>query len=193
MILHDGTLISEEILKAKFICDIEKCKGACCIEGDRGAPIEQDEIAQVSEQLHTILPYLGTEAKNWIAEHDFYERDPDGGFTTTCLPNGKCSFVIEESDGILSCGIEKAFRNNKTSFIKPISCHLYPIRIKQYAKYHALNYDRWEICNAACSLGEREGVRVYEFLMEPLIRKFGEDWYGELKSLADSYLSKQNS
>jgi hypothetical protein len=191
MILHNETLISEDIINAHFICDIEKCKGACCIEGDRGAPIEQDEIEIVSDQLPKILPYLGKAAQDWIAKHDFFERDPDGGFTTTCMPDGRCSFVVEDTNGTLSCGIENAHRDKAIDFIKPISCHLYPIRAKQYSTYYALYYDRWEICTAACSLGEKEGVRVYEFLEVPLIRKFGQSWYKELKEVANSFLAQE--
>lgn len=192
MILHGDTLISEDVIEAKFICDIQKCKGACCIEGDRGAPIDEDEIEQLKVDLEAIKPHLSPEGIAWIEEHGFAEKDPDGGFATTCLPDGKCSFVVEAENGLLSCGIENAYHAGDTSFLKPISCHLYPIRVNQYSNYHALNYHEWNICSAACSLGAKEGVRVYEFLKTPLIRKFGEDWYTELSQLAEAYLSNAN-
>ena len=125
--------------------------------------------------------------RSFASDHSF----PARGFATTCLPDGKCSFVVEKKDGTLSCGIENAYHAGDTTFLKPISCHLYPIRLSEYSEYSALNYNQWEICKAACALGEKEGVRVYEFLAQPLIRKFGEDWYEELKKLATSYLSEQ--
>lgn len=190
MILHGESLISEDVINARFICDIEKCKGACCIEGDRGAPLEAAEIEKISEDYDQIQEYLSEDGKILISHIGFYEEDPDGGHTTTCLPDGRCSFVIKDADGILSCGIENAYRDGKTDFRKPISCHLYPIRVSQYAHYHALNYHQWDVCKAACSLGEKEGVRVYEFLKDALIRKFGEQWYTELQELAQSYLNK---
>jgi len=193
MILLQNTLISEDVIDRKFICDIERCKGACCIEGDQGAPVEKDEVELIKSQLTGIAKHLSEEGQAWIDEHGFVEEDKDGDLVTTCLPDGKCCFVTEDQNGKLACSIEQAYYAGDSTFLKPISCHLYPIRISKYVEYHAVNYHQWDICSDACALGNKVGVRVYEFLEAALIRKFGADWYSELKQLAESYLATKDA
>lgn len=190
MILLQNTLVSEDVIDEHFICDIEKCKGACCIEGDKGAPLDSDEVSILSADYQKIAPFLDEDGRNWIEAKGFYEIDDDGEAVTTCLPDGRCSFVVKESDGSLACGIEKAHYAGASDFLKPVSCHLYPIRVNKYADYHAVNYHRWDICSAACALGDKKGVRIYEFLEASLRRKFGDDWYEELSALAKAYIDK---
>lgn len=189
MILHGDTLISENILEKNFICDLEKCKGACCIEGDSGAPLTNEEVHEIQKELDQIKPYLTATSVKAIAKHGFYEVDKkDGELLTTCLPTGECNFAIRDDGGVLGCGIEKAWKEGKTSFRKPISCHLYPIRLKQVGDYTGLNYDKWSICKPACKLGDAHKLPVYKFLKEALVRRFGKKWYKELEEIATSYL-----
>ncbi len=186
MILFENTLLSEELFDNHFICDLTKCKGACCVEGDFGAPLEEKEIAILENELDKILPYLSMEAVTQIKSKGVWEKDKDGDIVTTCLPSGECNFSFRNEQGILSCGIEKAWKEGETQFRKPISCHLYPIRISKVGEYDALNYNRWEICKPACKLGEKHKVTVFAFLKEPLIRKFGENWYNEVTAISSS-------
>ncbi|MFC5411037.1 DUF3109 family protein [Larkinella bovis] len=180
MILIDNTCISDDVAEKFFVCNLDKCKGACCVEGDLGAPLEADELPILEEIYPLIKPYLMPEGVKAIEKHGLYESDGDDGFVTTTIDGRECVFATYDKRGILKCGIEAAYNDGKVNFKKPISCHLYPIRITKYENFHALNYDRWPICNPACSFGEQLGVEVYKFLKEPLIRMYGEKWYGEL-------------
>jgi len=185
MILLENTLVSEDVLDQNFICNLTACKGACCVEGDFGAPITEEEIAIIKKNLDSILPFLQKESIDEITKRGIWEKDIDGDLVTTCLPTGECNFSIrDKQDGILKCGIENAFLNGKSDIKKPLSCHLYPLRISKVGDYEAVNYHKWDICKPACELGKKEGVAVYKFLKEPLIRKFGEDWYKELDAIA---------
>jgi hypothetical protein len=185
MIIHEQTLISEDVFEKKFICDLSRCKGACCIEGEQGAPLDEDEIRLLEKELDQIKPFLTPEGVAAIEAKGFWETDPDGDLVTTCLPAGECNFSIY-TDGVLGCGIEQAWKAGKTTFRKPISCHLYPIRIAQVGDYEALNYHRWDVCKPACQLGEQHKVPVYRFLKDALIRKYGESWYKELDGIAEA-------
>ena len=189
MIIHQNTLISEDIIESNFICNLEKCKGACCVEGEFGAPLNEDEIKILESEFTNYKPFLSDAGIKAIKKNGVWEKDRDGDIVTTCLPNGQCNFSIYEN-GILGCGIEKAFNEGKTTFKKPISCHLYPIRITQVAEFEALNYSRWDICKPACNLGNKHKVPIYKFLKEPLIRKDGEDWYTELELICEAYLEQ---
>lgn len=181
MILIEDTVISDDIAENFFVCDLGKCKGACCVEGDLGAPLEDVELAILEEIYEDVKPYLSAEGIKAIEAQGKYVKDFEGDFSTTTIDNKECAYAIYDDRGILKCGIEQAYLDGKTDFKKPISCHLYPIRITKYDNYHALNYDRWDICSAACTLGDKLGVPVYKFLKEPLIRAFGEEWYTELE------------
>ena len=193
MIIIENALVSEDILENNFICDIEKCKGTCCIEGDAGAPLNQDELKIIQSQLYFIKPYLSDEAIQDIERRGFYEKDKDGDLVTTCQPDGLCNFASIDKQGILACGMEQAYLDGKTTYKKPISCHLYPIRISQVGQYEALNYHSWDICKAACALGEKHKTPVYSFLKEALIRKFGEEWYNTLDEIAEDWNEQKNT
>lgn len=173
-------LISDEVLTERFICDLQDCKGACCIEGDAGAPLELDEVLELEEVLPVIWDGLDLQARKVINKQGVAYTDPEGQLVTSIVSGKDCVFTCYDEKGCCFCAIEKAFREGKTKFRKPISCYLYPIRVKQVGDMEALNYNRWNICKAAVLLGQKEDVRVYEFLKEPLIRKFGEAWYQEL-------------
>lgn len=181
------TLVSLEVIKEAFICDLDACKGACCVEGDSGAPLLEEEVPIISKDLDKILPYVDEKGKALIKSVGFYEIDHrDNEPVTTCVNNKACSFVSYEN-GYSFCGIEQAFNDKKTEFMKPISCHLYPIRLSKVGRFTALNYHRWEICSPACVLGKKEKTAVYKFLKDPLIRAFGEEWYNELSLIAEEY------
>lgn len=183
MIILGNTLVSEDLLEKHFICDLGKCKGACCVEGDFGAPLLAEEIPVIEQHLDHIKPYLVPEALDAIANKGVWEKDCDGDLVTTCLPTGECNFSYREN-GILSCGIEKAWKEGKIDFQKPVSCHLYPIRISDVGQYEALNYHRWDVCKPACKLGDEHKLPVYRFLKGALVRKYGTDWYNELDEIA---------
>ena len=180
MILIDNTCISDDIEDQLFVCNLDKCKGACCVEGDSGAPLDEDELAILDEIYPHVEPYLTQAGKDVIAKEGTYTKDWDGDYVTPIINGKECAYALYDERGILKCGIEQAYNDGKISYKKPISCHLYPIRVTKYEQYHALNYDRWEICSPACSLGQELGVPVYKFLKEPLIRAYGPEWYNQL-------------
>ncbi len=180
MIIVGKAILSEDIIEKHFVCDLIKCKGACCVEGDLGAPIDLEEIELIKKNLEAILPYLTESGREVIENEGFYLKDWEGDFSTTTVNGKECSFAVYKENGILSCGIEQAWREGKSTFRKPVSCHLYPIRVDKYGDNEALNYNRWDICSPACDNGLALKVHVHEFLKEPLIRKFGEDWYKQL-------------
>jgi len=186
MIIHEPTLISEDLFDKQFICDLSKCKGACCIEGEFGAPISKQEIELLEKELPAILPYLTKESQKALKKKGVYEKDSEGDLVTTCLPTGECNFAYRDKQGILGCGIEKAWKEGKITFQKPISCHLYPIRITKVGTFEALNYHKWDICKPACKLGKENNMPVFKFLKDALIRKFGEKWYAELEEIAEA-------
>lgn len=174
-------IVSTQIFDRKFVCDLSACKGACCIEGDAGAPLTLEEIDQLEENLEVIKPFMRPEG---IAEVDkngvFYMHDEQEP-VTALVNGGECAFVYFDEKGITKCAVEQSFYAGKSTFKKPISCHLYPIRVKKYADFEALNYETWSICEPACSCGEKLDVPVYKFLKEPLIRAYGEEFFAELE------------
>jgi hypothetical protein len=180
MILIDNTCISDDIEDQLFVCNLDKCKGACCVEGDSGAPLEEDELAVLDEIYPFVEPYLSEAGKKVIAQEGTHTKDFEGDYVTPVIDGRECVYAIYDEKNILKCGIEAAYLDGKIGFKKPISCHLYPIRVTKYDQYHALNYDRWDICSPACSFGKELGVPVYKFLKDPLIRAYGENWYGQL-------------
>jgi len=181
----DGVLVSEDILREPFACSILHCKGACCEEGDLGAPLEESELALIQQDLDRIKPYLPTKAVDAIERLGFYERAPDGEPVTQTLEGRACVFAKKDDQGHWQCGIEQAWKDGQTTFRKPISCHLYPIRISPLrGGGEALNYDRWDICQPACDTRNNGGTRMYEFLRVALERKYGSVWYSQLKEVA---------
>ena len=186
MLQIDDTIISLDILEKKFVCDISICKGECCVQGDSGAPLEDDEILIIEENYEKIKPYLIEKGIKAIKKHGVWFTDSEGEKVTTLVNNKECAFTVFE-DGIAKCGIEIAHRNGDIDFLKPISCHLYPIRVKEYSDFKAINYNSWDICSSAVRNGDFLGTPVYKYLKEPLIRKFGEDWYKDLEYAAKHF------
>jgi hypothetical protein len=192
MIILGNTLISEDVFEKEFICNLNACKGSCCIEGDAGAPVSADEKLAIEKNFELIMPYLSEQSLHEMERIGAFEKDEDNEWQTTCLQSGECNFVKRDATGLLSCGIEQSYLAGQSTIRKPISCYLYPIRIVKVGDYEALNYHKWDICSAACTLGKQEKVRVYQFLKEPLIAKFGEAWYQELCEIAVAYESEKN-
>lgn len=188
MIIVGNALLSEDILDKKFVCQLDKCKGACCVQGDAGAPLLHEELSTIENILDTVKPHMRESALKLIEETSFFARDPrDGELVTQCEESGECVFVNYDEKGIAKCTIEQAYNQGEIDFKKPISCHLYPIRAKKYGTHVALNYHKWEICSDACKAGEEMKVPVFRFLKEPLIRKMGEEWYQELEQVAEDW------
>lgn len=179
MIVIDNTIISEDIRDIRFCCDLKKCKGACCIEGDAGAPIEEEEISLLEDFIDEIKPYMTNEGIKVIESNGIFDFDEKGEYVTPLVNNRECAYVYFE-DNITRCAIEKAFEEGKINFQKPVSCHLYPIRITKHKDFEAVNYHKWYICQSAFTLGKDINLPLYKFLKEPLIRKYGEEWYSNL-------------
>ena len=184
MVQIDDVIVSFDIFKEKFYCDINACKGECCIDGDAGAPLESKEVELLEKVLPAIWDDLSDEAKDIINKQGVCYEDVDGDLVTSIVNGKDCVFTCYDDKGYCLCAIEKAYRDGKTDFYKPISCHLYPIRVGKYGPYKALNYHRWNVCKAAVLLGEKKDTPIYKFLKEPLIRSFGEEWYTELEIAA---------
>lgn len=179
------TIISEEILEKEFVCNLSACKGACCVDGDAGAPLEAEELSVIEEILPVIKKYLRKEGLEAIDKQGPYTTNELGEHETTLIDGADCAYVIYDEKNVALCGIEEAYNQGEIEFKKPVSCHLYPIRIKQYSEFAAVNYDRWEICDDACSLGKELNVPVYKFVKQALVRKFGQQWYEELERVAE--------
>ncbi len=179
MIVVDNVIVSEDVASVKFICDLKACHGDCCVEGDDGAPLEEEEIGIIEDYLDEIKPFMTEKGLEVVNKNGVFDYGIGGEFVTPLVNDRECAFVFFEN-GISYCAIEKAFLEGKTDFRKPISCHLYPIRITQYDDYDAVNYHKWPVCNAALKLGREKGTPLYKSLREPLIRKYGEAWYNSL-------------
>lgn len=184
MIQIGDVVVSFDVFREKFSCNLGACKGECCIEGDAGAPLEPEEVGEIEKLLPVIWDELSPQAQAVIDEQGVAYRDRDGDLVTSIVNNKDCVFTGYDEKGICYCTLEKAYREGKSGFYKPVSCHLYPIRIGDYGPYRAVNLHRWDICKAAFILGRNKQVAVYEFLKEPLIRKFGQQWYEELEIAA---------
>ena len=184
-----GILISSEILTECFCCDYEKCKGICCVEGSDGAPVTMDEIAAIEDSLDTVWPMLSASAQSVIDQQGVAYSDRDGDLVTSIVRGKDCVFTCYDEDNCL-CALEKAYRDGKTQFCKPISCALYPIREKNFGNgLIGLNYHRWAVCQDAVEKGKALGLPIYQFLKEPLIHRFGEAWYQELCDVANQLIA----
>jgi hypothetical protein len=191
MIAIDKTLISEDVFEKKFVCDLNACKGACCVAGDSGAPLDKDELRLLDSVVEKVKPYMAPKGIKAIKKHGAYVIDSDGDYTTTLVSDGaECAFVYFDETNTAKCAIEKAYYDGAISWKKPISCHLYPIRISKFKGYDAVNYNTWDVCKPACECGKKLDVPVYKFLKEPLIRKYGKDWFRKLEKAASLHLSK---
>ncbi|WP_417854274.1 DUF3109 family protein [Xanthomarina gelatinilytica] len=181
------TIVSEDIIEKDFVCNLSACKGACCIDGDAGAPLDENE----TDILKTIYPkikrFLRQEGIDAIEKQGTFITTEFGEFETPLINDADCAYVIFDSKGTALCAIEEAYNQGVIDWKKPVSCHLYPIRVKDYSEFSAVNYDKWDICDDACTLGKELQVPIYKFVKEALIRKFGEDWYAELENVAKGY------
>ena len=192
MIQIDKTLVSLDLLEEFFLCDLDSCKGECCIEGDAGAPITKEEYEILKNLLPIVWDDLTPAAKQIIEEQGVGYIDEDGDLVTSIVNGRDCVFTTYAENGMCFCALEKAYREGRSNFYKPISCHLYPVRINQYPDFTAINYHKWKICKCAEIMGKKQNVRAYQFLKEPLIRRFGKQWYDELCTIANEYLTQKS-
>ncbi|WP_224488382.1 DUF3109 family protein [Robertkochia flava] len=183
------SIISEEIIENDFVCNLNACKGACCVEGEAGAPLEEEELKVLDDIYAEVKPFLRPEGIEAIAQQGRYVKGADGEWETPLVNGSECAYVTFDEKGTALCGIEEAYNQGKIDWKKPLSCHLYPVRVKQYAEFSAVNYHKWYICDDACTLGKELGVPVYKFVKEALIRKFGQEWYDELEEVASQLKS----
>jgi hypothetical protein len=191
MIALGHTLISEDVFDKKFVCDLNACKGECCVSGDSGAPLNKKELKTLDKVYPHVKPYMNEKGVAAVEKQGTYVLDSDGDYTTTLVSDGaECAFVYFDEKNIAKCAIEKAYMEGKIEWKKPISCHLYPIRINEFKDYDAVNYHTWHICKPACECGQQLDVPVFKFLKEPLIRKYGESWYEELEQVYKAYSAK---
>ncbi len=190
MLQIQDTLVSLDLIEEFFCCDLDRCLGECCIEGDAGAPITLEEAEKLRENMHLIRPLLTPAAQRVIDEQGPVYFDSEGDLVTSIVEGRDCVFTTYAPGGKCLCALEAASRAGKLPPLKPISCHLYPVRLKDYGGFTAVNYHRWKICKSAVSCGRTRGLRVYEFLKEPLIRRFGQEWYDELDRTAREYLKQ---
>lgn len=180
MIKVGEVLVSDDIREKEFVCNLEKCKGACCVEGDYGAPLEEKELAILEDIYPQIKSYLTPDGIAAVEAQGTYVIDPDGDYSTPVIDGRECAYARYDEQGVLKCAIEQAYNEGKVAFKKPISCHLYPIRITSNKSIEAVNYHKWSICSPACRYGKELGVPLYKFLKDPLIRKYGKTWYNRL-------------
>ena len=184
------TIVSEEILERDFVCNLSACKGACCIDGEAGAPLEVAEADILEELYPKIKPFLRKEGIAAIEAQGTSIIGEDGELETPLINGADCAYVTFDKLGTALCGIEEAYNQGEITWKKPVSCHLYPIRVQDYTEFAAVNYHHWHICDPACSLGKELQVPVYKFVKEALVRKFGEDWYEELEKTAMEFQAK---
>lgn len=189
MIEIGRTIISRDVFEEHFLCDLLKCKGACCVEGDSGAPLSDEEAKIIEENYSNFEKYLPEKHRKEIKKQGFSVIDNDGDLVTPLVNNRQCAYSYYDTKGILKCSIEKSFHEGKSNFRKPVSCHLFPIRITEYKRFDAMNYEQLKICKPGRECGVSNKLPLYKFLKEPLIRKYGEEWYAEVE-IAAEYLHK---
>ena len=188
MIAIDNVLVSDDVIEAKFVCDLHKCKGGCCEDGDAGAPLEKKEMQIIEENFKQIAPYLSPEGSDVIKNKGKFLYDKGFGWVTPTINNAICAYGFRDKQGIIKCGIEAAYNDGKLNWKKPISCHLFPIKTTRTKDYTMVNYEPREVlCNPGCVLGKKVKMPVYQFLKESLIRKFGEAFYNTLHQIALDY------
>lgn len=188
MLQIKDTLVSLDLVERYFCCDLDSCLGACCVEGDAGAPVLPGEVASLEECLEIVEDSLTPRAREVIDEQGVVYVDEEGDLVTSIVDGRECVFCTYASGGKTLCALEKAYREGKTRWCKPVSCHLYPVRLKEYGGFTAVNLHRWKICHSAEKLGRKLGLRAYQFLKEPLVNRFGKEWYEELCLTAEEYL-----
>lgn len=179
------TIVSEDIIEKDFVCNLNACKGKCCIDGEAGAPLEESELQILMDVYPKVKPFLREEGIAAIEDQGLFITT-EGEYETTLINDKDCAYVIFDEKKMAKCGIEEAYNKGVIDWKKPISCHLYPVRIMEYSEFSAVNYHHWPICDDACALGKELQVPVYKFVKEALIRKFGKDWYAELEKVAEN-------
>ena len=190
MIEIDDKIISTDILTVRFACDLGCCKGMCCVECNSGAPLSDEEIDILEQEYHNYRPYMTQQSIEALETQGFFVVDHEGDYTTPLIDDADCAYAVT-NDGVTFCAVEMAYRDGKTPFLKPISCHLYPIRVKKFGNgSYGLNYHRWNICSSALECGERAGTAIYKSLREPIIRRFGSEFYESLDAAAQ-YLEEK--
>ena len=182
------TIVSEEILENDFVCNLSACKGACCVDGNAGAPLEDRETEILVDIYADVKPFLRPEGIAAIEEQGAFVKGDDDEWETPLVNNSECAYVVFNDRGIAKCGLEEAYDQGATQWKKPESCHLYPIRVREYTELTAVNYHKWEICDPACALGAELKVPIYRFVKDALIRKFGMPWYTELAKVAEEHI-----
>lgn len=193
MIAIDRVLLSDDVVKEQFVCDLHKCKGGCCEDGDAGAPLEQQEMKILEENYEAVRPYLTAEGIREIEKRGKYLYDHEFGWVTPTLNGGICAYGFRDEKGIIKCGIEAAYNGGKLDWKKPISCHLFPIRLSQTNEYTMVNYEpRDVLCKPGCALGKKAKMPVYLFLKDALVRKFGADFFNTLQQIAADYFQKKS-
>lgn len=185
-----NTLVSLDLAEEFFCCDLEQCKGECCIEGDAGAPLTDEEAKAIERALPTLKEDMLPAGRREVEESGVSYIDAEGDRVTTIIEGRNCAFTCYAPGGICLCAIEKASREGRVDISKPISCYLYPVRITEYPSFTAVNYHRWKICRSAVSNGTRLGIRLYQFLKEPLTKRFGKEWYDELALYCQEYIKQ---
>lgn len=194
MIAIDNILVSDEVVEAKFVCDLHKCKGGCCEDGDAGAPLEKDEMQIIEENFSAIEPYLTSEGKEEIKRQGKFIYDREFGWVTPTINSDICAYGFRDEAGIIKCGIEAAYYDGKLDWKKPISCHLFPIRTSQSREYTMVNYEpRDTLCKPGCALGKKVKMPVYQFLREALERKFGTEFYDTLHQIAIEHFQQEKT
>ena len=183
----DNTLISEELLEEHFCCDLNACKGACCVAGEAGAPLEKEEVSILENLYPKIAPFLNDAGRKAIHQHGTSIVASDGSLETPLVDGKECAYTTFDSQGVAQCGIEQAHQAGEIDWQKPISCHLYPVRVQHYSAFTAVNYHRWQICHAACDLGQKNKIPIYQFVKNALVRKFGQEWFDALEQTAQNY------
>ncbi len=181
------TIVSDDLIEKDFVCNLNACKGVCCVAGEAGAPLEKNELDILDNEYEKIKPYLRPEGIQAIEMQGTWIERENGELETPLVDGKECAYATFTADGMAKCGIESAYREKATTFYKPISCHLYPVRVQDYTDFKAVNYHKWQICDDACTLGEELSVPVYKFVKEALIRKFGPKWYAELEEIAEDF------
>lgn len=182
------TIVSEDIIEKEFVCNLSACKGKCCIDGEAGAPLEKEELKILMDIYPKVKPFLRKEGLTAIKDQGLFITT-EGEYETPLINDKVCAYAIFDKKNTAKCGIEEAYNQRMIKWKKPLSCHLYPVRITNYSEFTAVNYHKWPICDDACILGKVLKTPVYKFVKEALIRKFGKDWYTELEKVAEKYLT----
>jgi len=192
LIAIENILVSDEVVESQFVCDLSKCKGGCCEDGDAGAPLTKKELTELNNAYDAAKPYMTKEGIAVTEKQGRYEYDREFGWVTPTIQGKMCAYGYRDKKGVIMCAFEQAYNDGKTTWKKPVSCHLYPIKIKKSKEYEMLNYEpRESLCSPACALGEKLKVPTYVFLKDALVRKYGEDFYHLLEKAAEQYFKNR--